>query len=196
MIERDEVERLPEFEDPDVQAVYKLLTDDTLPDNPNAWEEHWEGWTARHIVKHFAARVEELERERDEARARAANAYEDAAEACDPTSYTAHHASTRRRCQKAMMMPGTARRGLQDRALALAVHELHPGRAPAARCKIRHHRIVDRRQNFATGFLARVFDSDIGRVHYKAPAVFTAVSDRVADDEHDPPEIHDMTSCT
>jgi hypothetical protein len=50
-----------------------------------------------------AQALRDLLRERDEARARAAAAYEDAANACDPTSYRAHHASTRRRCQKAIL---------------------------------------------------------------------------------------------
>ena len=37
---------LPEWADPDVQAVYKILCDDETP--PDG--EHWEGFIARRIV--------------------------------------------------------------------------------------------------------------------------------------------------
>lgn len=40
---------LPEWEDPRVQIVYKILCDPELNTTPNP-EEHWEGWVSRQIV--------------------------------------------------------------------------------------------------------------------------------------------------
>jgi hypothetical protein len=40
---------LPDWEDPRVQIVYKMLCDASLNEPPNP-EEHWEGWISRNIV--------------------------------------------------------------------------------------------------------------------------------------------------
>jgi hypothetical protein len=40
---------LPDWDDPRVQLVYKILCDPDLDTPPNR-EEHWEGWIARNIV--------------------------------------------------------------------------------------------------------------------------------------------------
>jgi hypothetical protein len=45
-----ETETLPEWEDADVQLVYKMLCDPELNNPPNP-EEHWEGWISRNIVR-------------------------------------------------------------------------------------------------------------------------------------------------
>lgn len=49
---------LPEFSDENVQAVYRMLCPDGIPDTPKG--DHWEGWTARHIVTHFDAEISRL----------------------------------------------------------------------------------------------------------------------------------------
>lgn len=41
--------RLPDWEDPRVQIVYKLMSDPDLCGWTNR-EEHWEGWLSRNIV--------------------------------------------------------------------------------------------------------------------------------------------------
>lgn len=41
--------KLPDWEDPRVQIVYKVLCDPDLNTPPNP-EEHWEGWVSRQIV--------------------------------------------------------------------------------------------------------------------------------------------------
>lgn len=45
---------LPAWEDPRVQVVYELLCN--MPEGKPA-DDHWEGWTARHIVASFARSV-------------------------------------------------------------------------------------------------------------------------------------------
>ena len=42
-------QELPDFKDPAVQVVYKILCDTECAGKPR--DEHWEGWQARQIVK-------------------------------------------------------------------------------------------------------------------------------------------------
>lgn len=46
---------LPEWEDEEVQIVYKALVDPDI-DIDKPLEDHWEGWTARHIVQRLRNR--------------------------------------------------------------------------------------------------------------------------------------------